>query len=112
MNPKDEEKRLFVRYYNGQSTENEFLNTSTIELGAQDKKSQFSRLRNRLNWDEANNVSVIMEEKSVEEEMIGIWIKYYALYLKQIYYILEFSYYIFLRAYPLSFIYGYRESTG
>jgi hypothetical protein len=70
--PREEEKRLFVRYYNSQSTEEEFLNSfASNEPGNQDHQNQFSRLRNRLKWDEERGTSVIMEENSFEESMIS-----------------------------------------
>lgn len=66
-NLREDEKRLFVRYYTNQGTEAEFLSSVVIDQGA---KNQFSRLRNRLQWDEQNGTSIINEDNSFEEEMI------------------------------------------
>jgi hypothetical protein len=61
-NPREDEKRLFVRYYNNQSTEEEFLNSNSAEQGNQEHiKNQFSRLRNKLRWDEKTGTSHIYE---------------------------------------------------
>jgi hypothetical protein len=60
-NPREEEKRLFVRYYNSQSTEEEFLNSNSAEQGNQGQSNQFSRLRNKLRWDEKAGTSLMYE---------------------------------------------------
>jgi tetratricopeptide (TPR) repeat protein len=50
-NLREAEKRQFERYYQGTGSESEFLNSLAVEQGAK-SQSQFSRLRNRLQWDE------------------------------------------------------------
>lgn len=58
-NLREDEKRIFTRYYTNQGTEAEFLNSVVIDQG---EKNQFSRLRNRLQWDEKNGTSIINED--------------------------------------------------
>jgi hypothetical protein len=55
---REDEKRQFVRYYTSQGTEAEFLNSNFDQGG----KNQFSRLRNRLQWDEVKGTSIINED--------------------------------------------------
>lgn len=71
-NLREAEKRIFERFYLGTGTESEFLNNFVVEQGTK-SQSQFSRLRNRLRWDEKKQESVIMEdnESIKEEEMIA-----------------------------------------
>lgn len=57
---REDEKRQFVRYYTSQGTEAEFLNSNFDQGG----KNQFSRLRNRLQWDEVKGTSIINEDNS------------------------------------------------
>lgn len=72
QNPREEEKRPFVRYFNSQGTEEEFLSIPVInDPNSKEHQNQFSRLRNRLKWDDDRGTSVIMEEDSFEEAMIS-----------------------------------------
>ena len=67
--PKEDDKRAFVRFTSGQGTEDEFL-SNLVQEEESEIPSQFSILRNKLEYNEKTGESIINEESAIDQSII------------------------------------------